>query len=117
MKTEARPRQLLEPFVLVLSPFAPHIAEELWQKLGHKTSLAYEPWPAYDATKLQQTTVEVVVQINGKLRSKLTVAKDTPEHELETLCLADENVKRHLDGKKLIKAIVVKNKLVNLVVT
>jgi leucyl-tRNA synthetase len=116
MKAEIRPRQLLEPFVLVLSPFAPHIAEELWQKLGHYSSLAYEPWPTYDPLKLQQTMVEVVVQINGKLRSKLMVAMDTPEHELETMCLSDDNVKRHLDGKKIVKAIIVKNKLVNLVV-
>jgi leucyl-tRNA synthetase len=116
MKAEVRPRQLLEPFVLVLSPFSPHIAEELWQKLGHHGSLAHEPWPAYDPSKLQQTTVEVVVQINGKLRGKLMVAMDTPEHELETMCLADDNVKRHLDGKKIIKAIIVKNRLVNLVV-
>jgi len=115
-KTEVHPRQLLEPFVLVLSPFAPHLAEELWQKLGHRTSLAYEVWPAHDPSKLEEAFVEVVLQINGKLRSKLMVAKDTPEHELETLSLADENVKRHIDGKKFIKAIVVKNKLVNLVV-
>jgi len=116
MKAEVRPRQILEPFVLVLSPFAPHIAEELWQKLGHHNSLTYEPWPIYDPSKLQQTTVEVVVQINGKLRAKLMVAMDTPEHELETMCLADNNVKRHLDGKQIVKAIIVKNKLVNLVV-
>jgi leucyl-tRNA synthetase len=116
MKADSRPRQLLEPFVLVLSPFAPHLAEELWEKLGHKTSLAYEPWPAYDPSKLQESTVEVILQINGKLRSRLTVAKDTPDHELETLCLADENVKRYLNGKKVVKTIVVKNKLVNLVV-
>jgi leucyl-tRNA synthetase len=116
MKSELRPRQLLEPFVLLLSPFAPHLAEELWQKLGHRTSLAYEPWPAYDPAKLQETTVEVVLQINGKLRSKLLVAKDTSEHDLETLCLADETLKRHLDGKHIVKVIVVKNKLVNLVV-
>ncbi len=115
-KTEVRPRQLLEPFILLVSPFAPHLAEELWQKLGHNTSLAYEPWPSYDPTKLQETTVEVVLQINGKLRSKLMVDKDTPEQELETMAVADETVKRHVDGKKILKVIVVKNKLVNLVV-
>ncbi len=115
-KTEIRPRQLLEPFILLVSPFSPHLAEELWQKLGHNTSLAYEPWPSYDPTKLQETTVEVVLQINGKLRSKLMVDKDTPEQELETMAVADETVKRHVDGKKILKVIVVKNKLVNLVV-
>ena len=116
MKTDLRPRQLLEPFVLVLSPFAPHLAEELWQRLGHRSPLAYEPWPSYDPAKLLETTVEIILQVNGKLRSKLTVEKDTSEHDLEALCLADENLKRHLDGKKVIKTIVVKNKLVNFVV-
>lgn len=115
-KTESRPRQLLEPFVLVLAPFAPHIAEELWEKLGHSCSLAYEPWPAYDARKLLATTVEIVLQVNGKIRSKIDVPVDTPEPELERLCMEEENVRKHMDGKKVVKAIVVKNKLVNLVV-
>ncbi len=115
-KSDLRPRQILEPFVCLLAPFAPHIAEELWQKLGHSTSIAYTQWPTYDDVKLQKSTVEVVVQVNGKIRSKIGVAMDTTEGELEALSLADENVRRHIDGKKLIKAIVVKNKLVNLVV-
>jgi len=116
MKSDARPRQLLDPFVLVLSPFAPHLAEELWEKLGHTTTLAYESWPSFDEQKLQQAIVEVVIQVNGKIRSKISVAMDTPDHELETLSLADESVKKHIDGKNLVRAIVVKNKLVNLVV-
>jgi leucyl-tRNA synthetase len=116
MKTETRPRQLLEPFILLIAPFAPHLAEEVWQKLGHTTSLAYEPWPVFDPAKLEEGSVEVVVQMNGKLRAKLTVAKDTSEHDLESLCLADENVKRHLDGKSIVKLIVIKNRLVNIVV-
>jgi leucyl-tRNA synthetase len=115
-KTELRPRRLLEPFVLVVSPFAPHLAEELWHRLGHGASLAREPWPAYDEKKLQLKNVEVVLQVNGKLRSKISVAKDTPEHDLERLALADENVVRNLNGKKPAKVIVVRNKLVNLVV-
>ncbi|MCK5572701.1 MAG: class I tRNA ligase family protein, partial [Bacteroidetes bacterium] len=114
-KTEVRPRQMLEPFVVLLSPFAPHLAEELWEKLGHTSSIAYERWPTYDATKLQRATVEVVLQVNGKVRSKIEVDLDLPEKELETLCLADESIKRHLEGKKLVKTIVVKNKIVNLV--
>lgn len=115
-KTDQRPRQLLEPFVLVLAPFAPHLAEELWQLLGHTQTLAYEPWPAFDAAKLHESTVEVVLQVNGKVRSKIIVEKDAPEHDLEALCLADENVRKHLDGKHVVKSIVVKNRLVNLVV-
>ncbi|MDL1892845.1 leucine--tRNA ligase [Sphingobacteriales bacterium CHB3] len=116
MKSETKPRQVLEPFIKVLSPFAPHIAEELWQKMGHTVTLAYESWPSFDPAKLEETTVEVVLQVNGKVRSKISVAKDTSEHDLETLTLADENVRRHIDGKKIAKKIVVKNKLVNIVV-
>jgi leucyl-tRNA synthetase len=115
-KTDMRPRQLLEPFVLVVAPFAPHIAEELWHRLGHTASLAREPWPSYDQARLQQKTVEVILQVNGKLRSRIAVAVDTAEHDLELLALADENVVRNLNGKTPLKAIVVKNKLVNLVV-
>lgn len=116
MKSETKSRQLLQSFVKVLSPFAPHIAEELWQKLGHTTSIAYEPWPSYDDTKLLETTVEVVLQVNGKIRSKISVRKDTPDHELETMCLADENIRKYLDGKQIVKRVIVKNKLVNLVI-
>ncbi len=116
MKAERRPRQLLEPFILLLSPFAPHIAEELWEKLGHATSLAYEPWPSYDATKLRQEITEIVFQVNGKVRGKLTAPVDLAEKDLEAMALADDGVKRHIDGKQVVKAIVVKNKLVNIVV-
>jgi leucyl-tRNA synthetase len=116
MRAELRPRQMLGPFILLLSPFAPHIAEELWERLGHRTSLAYEPWPSYDKAKLQRSTAEVVLQVNGKVRSRIEVAMDTTDKELEALCLADENVRRYLNGKKLVKVIAVKNKLVNVVV-
>ena len=116
MKLEIRPRRQLENFVLLLAPFAPHISEELWEKLGHKISLAYEPWPVYDEAKCAESTVEVVLQINGKLRSKVAVAKDTPVEELERLAFEDSNVKRYTDGKRIIKKIVIPNKLVNIVI-
>jgi leucyl-tRNA synthetase len=116
MKLPLRPKQFMEGFVLLLAPFAPHIAEELWQRLGHTKSLAYEPWPQYDPSKTVEQTVEVVLQVNGKVRSKVQVPIDTPERDLEQLALQDENVKRHLNGKKIARSIVVKNKLVNLVV-
>ncbi|MGB5873001.1 MAG: leucine--tRNA ligase, partial [Bacteroidota bacterium] len=116
MRTDRRPREILEPFAVLLSAFAPHLAEEIWQKLGHTTSIAHERWPEYDAAKLHRSTVEVVLQVNGKVRSKIEVDVDLPEKELETLCLADENIVRHLGGKKLVKTVVVKNRLVNLVV-
>jgi leucyl-tRNA synthetase len=116
MKLEIRPRRQLENFVLLLAPFAPHISEELWEKLGHKISLAYEPWPVYDEAKCAESTVEVVLQINGKLRSKVAVAKDTPVEELERLAFEDSNVKRYTDGKRIIKKVVIPNKLVNIVI-
>jgi len=115
-KVDVRPRQILEPFVLVLAPFAPHLAEELWEMLGHQHSLAYEPFPLYDEAKLQQSTIEIVLQVNGKVRSKLHVARDTSEKDLEGLSLVDESVRKHVGDKKIMKTIVVKNKLVNLVV-
>jgi leucyl-tRNA synthetase len=116
MKSDVRPRQILEPFVLLLSPFAPHIAEELWHRLGHDATLAYESWPQYDPAMLRKSSLEIVVQVNGKVRSRLDVPADTPEEKLEELARADADVMRHTEGKKVLKVIVVKNKLVNLVV-
>jgi len=115
MKLEAKPRQLLESFVLLLSPFAPHVAEELWERLGHAESLAYEPWPVFDPAKVIEKTIEVVFQVNGKVRAKAEVRLDTSEAELERLALQDPSVNRHLDGKSVQRTIVVKNKLVNFV--
>ena len=116
MKAEDRPRALLEPFLLLLAPFAPHVAEELWSALGHPQSLAYEPWPAFDPAKIASDTVEVVLQVNGKVRSKMSVPANAGEQELERAARADENVQRHMQGKQVAKVIVVKNKLVNIVV-
>jgi leucyl-tRNA synthetase len=115
-RSELRPRQLLEPFLLLLAPFAPHIAEELWEKLGHRESLAREPWPSYDPARLQQSTVEIVLQVNGKLRGKIDVAVGMEGAELEKLALADPAVRKYTDGKTVARVIVVKGKLVNVVV-
>jgi leucyl-tRNA synthetase len=116
MKLEVKPRKLLENFVLLLSPFAPHTAEELWERLGHSNSTAYEPWPVYEEAKCAESTIEVVLQINGKIRSKVAVAKDTPDTELERLAFDDANIKRYTDGKRIIKKIIISNKLVNIVI-
>ncbi len=116
MKSDQRPRAILEPFILLLAPFAPHIAEELWSALGHTLSLSFESWPSYDPAKIASDTVEVVLQVNGKVRSKMLAAMDAGEQELERAALGDENVKRHLEGKQMVRVIVVKNKLVNVVV-
>jgi leucyl-tRNA synthetase len=116
MRLEIRPRKLLEGFVQLLAPFAPHVAEELWEKLGHTTSLAYKPWPVYDAAKCIEATIEIVFQVNGKIRSKVSVAPDTSKEQLEEFALADVNVQKYLKGKKIIKKIIVPKKLVNIVI-
>ncbi|MEK6565705.1 MAG: leucine--tRNA ligase [Bacteroidota bacterium] len=116
-KLVQRPRSSMENFVLLLAPFAPHIAEELWQRLGHSDSLAYEVWPGFDPEKVIDDTVEIVLQINGKVRSRVQVPLNTSEKDLENLALKDENIRRHMDGKRIAKTIIVKNKLVNLVIS
>jgi leucyl-tRNA synthetase len=113
---EVRPRSVLEPFVLLLSPFAPHMAEELWSALGHAGTLAYEPWPSYDEALTRADEIEVPVQINGRLRSKIMVPADTDVATLKSLALADERVRSLIDGKQVRKVIVVPKKLVNIVV-
>lgn len=110
-----RPREALEKFVLLLSPFAPHIAEELWQALGHQKSLAHEPWPQFDPALAKQDTVEVPVQINGKLRSKIIIATGADKAALEAAARSDEKIRDLLAGKKIIKVIVVPGRLVNFV--
>jgi len=115
-KLDVRPRKALEPFVLLLAPFAPHLAEELWQTLGQSKSLAYEPWPSFDPALVQADEVEIPVQVNGKLRSKLTVPAGTSEEALKELALKDERVAAFTAGKKVIKIIVPKGQLVNIVV-
>jgi leucyl-tRNA synthetase len=111
-----RPRKSLDTFVLLLAPFAPHIAEELWQALGHPRSLAYETWPKFDSALVKADEVEIPIQVNGKLRSKITVPADTGEERLKELALADEKIKPLTDGKKIVKVIVPKGQLVNIVV-
>ncbi|MBI1806771.1 MAG: leucine--tRNA ligase [Ignavibacteria bacterium] len=116
LSRETKPRATMETFVLLLSPFAPHIAEELWEKLGHTQSLVYEPWPLYDEGKTAVDTVEMVVQVNGKVRTKFSVPINMDEELLKKKVLNDDSVKRHLDGKQIVKIVIVKNKLVSLVV-
>jgi leucyl-tRNA synthetase len=111
-----RPRAVLEPFVLLLSPFAPHLAEELWRALGHKSTLAYEPWPKYDPELTKADEIEVPVQINGKLRAKLTVPADIDEATMRETALADPRIRSLINGKQVRKVIVVPGKLVNIVV-
>jgi len=109
-------REAAEKFLILLSPFAPHIAEELWSKLGHEQSIAKEDWPAFDPEKAKADEVEIVFQVNGKVRGKAKLPPGLADDRLKEAALADEAVIRAIDGKEIRKAIVVKNKLVNLVV-
>jgi leucyl-tRNA synthetase len=105
-----------ERFVLVLAPFAPHIAEELWQRLGHDKTLAYEPWPPFDPAMVTEAQVELPVQVNGKLRGRITVPADAGEDDVVAAALAEPKVAAAIAGKTVVKRIVVVGKLVNLVV-
>jgi len=111
------PRTVAEQLVLLLAPLAPHISEELWRRLGHADSLTFEPFPTADPALLVQDTVEVPVQVNGKLRSRLTVAVGTTAEALEAAARADAKVAEHLDGRTIRKVVVVPGKLVNFVVS
>ena len=111
-----RPKSVVEKFVLILSPFSPHIAEELWQKLGHNNSLAYESWPKYNEQLTKEKEIELAVQVNGKIKDRITVAADADDKHIEETALACEKVKKALAGKEPKKIIVIKSRLVNIVV-
>jgi leucyl-tRNA synthetase len=115
-RQEVRPRSALNTFVLLLSPFAPHLAEELWRLLGHADTIAYEPWPTYDDALTKADEIEVPVQINGKLRGKVMVPAGIDQAALQAAALADPKIKALLEGKTIKKVIVVPGKLVNIVV-
>jgi leucyl-tRNA synthetase len=115
-KATAVPRAWFEMFVKILSPFAPHVAEELWQRLGHRTSITYQPWPAHDESKLVRATIELPVQVNGKVRSTITVAADASEESILALAKADPKVMPFLDGKAIKVAKYIKGRLVTLAV-
>ncbi len=115
-KQDVRPRSVVESFVLLLAPFAPHIAEELWQRLGHQESLAYQPWPKYEAELAKEKQIELPVQINGKVRDRILVPADSDEEQVKARALAGEKVVAALAGKAPRKVIVVKGKMVSIVV-
>jgi leucyl-tRNA synthetase len=111
-----RPKSVMEQFVLLLSPFSPHIGEELWELLGHDTTLAYEPWPSCDESYLVESTIEIPVQVLGKLRGKVQVPPDISKEDLIAAAKTDDKVKPWLESKTIIKEIVVPGRLVNFVV-
>ncbi len=116
MKMDKRYREPCETFVKLLHPFAPHIAEEMWSILGHNESLTNVAWPEADHSKAVENTVEVVFQVNGKVRAKASVAKDMDKAALEKLAMDNDRVKEFMNGKTVVKVIAVPGKLVNIVV-
>ncbi|KOS64317.1 leucine--tRNA ligase [Lysinibacillus agricola] len=115
-KADVIPTAYAEGFVKMLAPMVPHVAEELWQILGHDETLSYKEWPAFDESKLVDDEVEVAVQVAGKVRAKIIVAKDASKEEIEKVALADGKVQEYMAGKNLVKVIVIPGKLVNIVV-
>ena len=114
-KVEKMPKAMWEGFVLMLSPYAPHLGEELWEKLGHTKTNAYEAWPTFSEEYCKEDTKEIVVMINGKLRDKFEAASDADDETLKTRAVETEGYKKFTEGKEIVKVIVVKGKMVNFV--
>jgi leucyl-tRNA synthetase len=110
------PSSIARQVVLLLAPLAPHIAEELWQRLGNSRSLALEPWPEADPAYLSSDTLEIPVQINGKIRGKIEVAADAQESEVIGAARADESIARHLAGRSISRAIYVPRRILSFVI-
>ena len=106
----------MESFVKLLSPMAPHIAEELWEKLGHNESITYAPWPTFDETLLVKNDMEIVIQVLGKKRATLTVPVDSTQDSILALAKEEPHIKDFTAGKEIIKVIYVPGRLMNLVV-
>jgi len=114
-KAKPRSRWATESFVLLLSPFAPHITEELWRQLGHETTSAYESWPICDEELTRDVEVELAIQVNGKVRDKITVPHDCEEEAIKTKALELDKIQEQIAGKNVRKVIVIPNRLVNIV--
>ena len=116
-KQDALPEAMWSDFVKMLSVYAPHLGEELWQKLGHDATIAYEPWPRFNESDLTDDVKTIVVMVNGKLRGKFEAASGAPKPELESAAKTADGVEKFLEGKKIVKTVIVENKLVNFVVS
>jgi leucyl-tRNA synthetase len=116
-QTIAALREAIDALIVMLSPFAPHMAEELWHMLGHPDTLAAAKWPSFDAGVAKAAEVVVPVQVNGKLRARITAPADASEDQLRELALADPAVKAHTNGKTIRKVVVAKGPLVSVVVS
>lgn len=114
-KVDDLPVEYMKGFIKMIAPIMPHMAEELWSQFGESDTITYQPWPTYDSKALVEDEVEMIVQVNGKVRAKIKMAKDTDRDEAQQLALANEHVKKFTDGKDIKKVIVVPNKIVNIV--
>ncbi|MBA7701628.1 Leucine--tRNA ligase [subsurface metagenome] len=114
-KQSVKPKSVIEKFVLILAPFAPHIAEELWEKLGHTDSLAYEPWSEYDEELIKEKEIELAVQVNGKIKDRIVVAAETEEEQIKQRALGSAKVQAAMAGKDPKKIIVVKPRIVSII--
>lgn len=114
-KVDDLPVEYMKGFVKMIAPIMPHMAEELWSQFGESDTITYQPWPTYDPKALVEDEVEMIVQVNGKVRAKIKMAKNTDRDEAQQLALANEHVKKFTDGKDIKKVIVVPNKIVNIV--
>ena len=114
-KLKEMPKSLWTDFVKMISVYAPHLGEELWEKLGNNNTIAYEPWPTYNEAYCKDDTCTIVIQVNGKIRDKIEVPMNTDKAEVEKLALETEGVKRYTEGQNIVKVIVVPNKIVNIV--
>ena len=110
------PKATMKTFLRLLAPYAPHIAEEIWERFGETELIAHAPWPTHDPEALKREEVTIVVQVNGKLRSRIQLPVDASNEEVETAVLADERIQRYVEGKTVRKFIVVPNRLANVVV-
>ena len=109
-------RETAETLTLLMAPSTPYVAEEMWSRLGNPFSVHQQPWPTYDEALTVEETAEVVIQVNGRMRDRLTLAKDAPEDEARAAALASERVQTHLDGKSPVRVIYVPGRLINIVV-
>jgi leucyl-tRNA synthetase len=114
-KLDEIPKDAITNFIKILSPFAPHFCEEIWQRLGNSDSIVLAEWPKYDESKLQKSSVEVVVQVLSKIRAKINVPTGLSQDELVDLAKDEPNVQKHLEGKQIRKVIHVPDKLINLI--
>ncbi len=115
-KEDIFPKEYAEGFIKLLNPVAPHIAEEIWEMLGHTGTMAFEEWPTYDESKIVEDTREIAVQVNGKVRATIMISVDEDENMIKEKAMNAENVLRHIEGKEIVKVIVIKGKIVNIVV-